>query len=248
MHLFYKTFVLSAGLLVLAACSDPEAYRDPIKVSPDIYTVLGENDNVRVLEASLAPGQETEAHSHHESVVYVLEGGVLSVSMPKPTISDPSETPDILYLETNSAFFRDPVALHTVENIGDTDVNWLIFELKAPVFERDFDLFDHEDSESIDAVYITPDVYDVLFEDDDMRVLHGHLVPGASEDSMHSHPEMVVYLLAGDELTLHTPEGLTTIELTPGSVSFYDAVDRHYAENSADTVVAWIVIEFKNRK
>ena len=45
---------------------------DPAVVSPDLYTVIFENDRVRILEYRDSPGDQTRPHSHPDSVMYTL--------------------------------------------------------------------------------------------------------------------------------------------------------------------------------
>ena len=51
--------------------------QDPVKTSPQYYKVLLENDQVRVLEYRLKPGEKEPMHSHPAGIVYVLGGATL---------------------------------------------------------------------------------------------------------------------------------------------------------------------------
>ena len=57
-------------------------YIDPVKVSPDNYKVLLENDQVRVLEMSLKAGEKDNQHSHPSETVYFIKGGKLKIHLP----------------------------------------------------------------------------------------------------------------------------------------------------------------------
>ena len=48
---------------------------DSVKVAPDVYKVLFENEKVRVLEVEMEEGSGTEMHSHPDTLIYVLSGG-----------------------------------------------------------------------------------------------------------------------------------------------------------------------------
>ena len=48
---------------------------DPIAIAPSVYRVLFENDQVRMLEVAMQPGEASAMHFHPDSVVYVLTGG-----------------------------------------------------------------------------------------------------------------------------------------------------------------------------
>lgn len=45
---------------------------DPVATNPDNYTVVFENDRVRVLEYTDRPGDRTTPHLHPDSVMYTL--------------------------------------------------------------------------------------------------------------------------------------------------------------------------------
>jgi hypothetical protein len=67
------TTLLSLLFLICIAVSA----QDPVKTSPQYYKVLLENDQVRVLEYRLKPGEKEAMHSHPAGVVYVLSGAAL---------------------------------------------------------------------------------------------------------------------------------------------------------------------------
>ncbi|WP_194235853.1 hypothetical protein, partial [Streptomyces sp. CB01881] len=48
---------------------------DAAQVAPDVYKVLFENDQVRLLEARLQPGATTAMHHHRDNLVYNLADG-----------------------------------------------------------------------------------------------------------------------------------------------------------------------------
>ena len=66
-----KTTILVSILIVLYTTARAQ---DPVKTSPQYYKVLLENEQVRVLEYRLKPGEKEAMHSHSAGVVYVLSG------------------------------------------------------------------------------------------------------------------------------------------------------------------------------
>src|SRR5688572_7656172 len=52
---------------------------DPVKVSPDKFKVLLENEHVRVVEYSLKPGEKDNWHTHPPKTSYVISGGKLKI-------------------------------------------------------------------------------------------------------------------------------------------------------------------------
>src|SRR5438034_4724026 len=114
-----KTIILISLLAIL--CTTVHA-QDPVKTSPQYYKVLLENDQVRVLEYRLKPGEKEPMHSHPAGVVYVLSGGTLKFSYSDGRTEEKAAT-------TGETIWRDPVA-HAVENIGKTEARAIAIDLK----------------------------------------------------------------------------------------------------------------------
>ena len=96
--------------------------RDPVKLSPQYYTVKSENDRVRVLEYRLKPGEKEVMHSHPSYVVYFFGPAKLRATGPDGKTSDTSVT-------EGEVLVREPLS-HAVENIGTTELHALLVELK----------------------------------------------------------------------------------------------------------------------
>jgi len=97
-------------------------YIDPVKVSPNNYKVLFENDQVRVLEMSLKAGEKDNEHSHPSETVYFIKGSKAKIHLPDGN-SQEAEIPDghVMWHEAWT---------HTVENIGSSDIHAIIVENK----------------------------------------------------------------------------------------------------------------------
>lgn len=97
---------------------------DPVKVSPQYYKVLLDNDQVRVLEYRLKPGEKERMHSHPSGIVYIFGDAKM-----RTTYLDGRTE------ETNGGagevHWRNPVT-HALENIGNTEAHALAVELKKP--------------------------------------------------------------------------------------------------------------------
>jgi beta-alanine degradation protein BauB len=96
--------------------------QDPVKVSPQYYTVRFENDRVRVLEYWLKPGEKEATHSHPPGVVYVLGDATIRSVRPDGTSSETAG-------KAGEVFWRDDTT-HAVENVGATDARAIAIELK----------------------------------------------------------------------------------------------------------------------
>src|SRR6267143_7204454 len=115
-----KTIILMSLLAVL--CTTAHA-QDPVKISPQYYKVLLENEQVRVLEYRLKAGEKEPMHSHPAGVVYVLNGAKLKFSYPDGRTEEKAAT-------TGETIWREPTT-HAVENIGDTQAHAIAVDLKT---------------------------------------------------------------------------------------------------------------------
>ena len=122
-----RTRLLPLGIttigLLLAGLKDAPA-QDPAVVNARSIRVKLENSRVRVLEATLKPGDKEQLHSHPAYVIYVIAGGkVRNHNVDGKTTETEFATGDIIY--------RDPLT-HWAENIGTTTMHLILVELKNP--------------------------------------------------------------------------------------------------------------------
>jgi quercetin dioxygenase-like cupin family protein len=96
--------------------------QDAVKVAPDIYKPVLENDAVRVLEIRMRPGAKSEMHSHPKSVVYVLSDQRVKFTFPDGKSQD-------FDFKRGQAIWLDPIS-HAAENTGTQDVTAVVVELK----------------------------------------------------------------------------------------------------------------------
>ena len=95
---------------------------DAVQVAPHVYTVLFENERVRLLEVRLKPGDSSAMHSHPAYVIYGLDGGKVKFNSPS------GETAEI-EIKAGDVMWREPEE-HAVDNIGSTEAHAVLFELK----------------------------------------------------------------------------------------------------------------------
>ena len=96
---------------------------DPCVTDPDHYTVIFENERVRVLEYRDRPGDRTNPHSHPDSVMFTLS------SFERRLIHG-DDTRDVQMEQGRAGWLS--AQDHSGENIGDTDTHVLFVELKEP--------------------------------------------------------------------------------------------------------------------
>ena len=95
---------------------------DAVQVAPHVYTVLLENERVRLLEVRLKPGDSSAMHSHPAYVIYGLDAGKVKFNSPS------GETAEI-EIKAGDVMWREPEE-HAVDNIGSTEAHALLLELK----------------------------------------------------------------------------------------------------------------------
>jgi hypothetical protein len=96
---------------------------DPAVTNPRLYTVVFENERVRVLEYRDVPGDRTTPHAHPDSVMHTL------TSFRRRLVTDGQERDGELPAGLTSWL---PAQEHSGENIGETETHVLFVELKEP--------------------------------------------------------------------------------------------------------------------
>jgi hypothetical protein len=110
---------LLLGLIAVSASAQVPPDEDAIKVSPQYYTVRFENDQVRVLEYRLPPGEKEAMHSHPAGVVHYLSDATFRTGS----------------IKKGDVEWRD-FTRHTSENTGTTEAHILAIELKTATREN----------------------------------------------------------------------------------------------------------------
>lgn len=98
--------------------------QDPVKVDPKHYTVVFENDAVRVFHVHYAVGEKSVMHSHPDSVAVFLEDQ-------KAKMTHPDGKSEEMSGKKGEAIFT-PAGAHLPENIGTGPIDVILVELKKP--------------------------------------------------------------------------------------------------------------------
>lgn len=109
---------IATGVFSLTALA-----QDVAKVNASSIVVKLDNAKVRVMEATLEPGQKEAMHSHPASIVYVMSGGTSRNHMADGKVVD-------VTMKAGDTFYREPLT-HWAQNIGTTTLHLLIVELKT---------------------------------------------------------------------------------------------------------------------
>jgi quercetin dioxygenase-like cupin family protein len=97
--------------------------QDPLSVNPKTLALKLENSRVRVMEATLKPGDAEKIHSHPAYVIYVIEGGKFRMHGPDGAVIREGE------FKAGDVLYSEPLT-HWAENIGSTTIRLELVELK----------------------------------------------------------------------------------------------------------------------
>ncbi len=115
-----RSLLLGAALCLTATSAFAQ---DPVKVDPKHYTVVFENERVRVLKIHYGPHEKSVMHSHPDGVVTFLTDERGKFTMPDGTSQERSgKIGDSLWA---------PAETHLPENLGDTPLEGILVELKG---------------------------------------------------------------------------------------------------------------------
>jgi quercetin dioxygenase-like cupin family protein len=202
---------------------------DAVELAPDVYSVLLEDERVRVLAFDLPVGARDNYHYHPHEVGYFVTGGRIKVMAPGGLYSN-ADVPDSL-VRAHKPW------IHGQENIGDTDIYGIVVEIKDGVQREAQQVAEGQRAEDV-----APAVYTLLSDNEQARVLEMKL-PAGSTDGEHSHPPEVAYFLTGGQLRIHTPDGESIdADIPDGGVLSHEAWT-HTVENVGETDVHAIVFE-----
>lgn len=94
---------------------------DPIQTDPELYSVVFENDRVRVLEYRDVPGACTHPHDHPDSVMVTLSAFRRRLTVGERVVEFDKPAHEISWL---------PGQTHVGENIGTAPTHVVFIELK----------------------------------------------------------------------------------------------------------------------
>jgi quercetin dioxygenase-like cupin family protein len=99
------------------------SHDDPTVTDPSVYTVIFENERVRVLQYRDEPGDHTHVHRHPDSVMVTL-----GAFRRRITAGDRSMDVELRAGEARWVGAQQ----HAGENIGDSGTHCVFIELKEP--------------------------------------------------------------------------------------------------------------------
>lgn len=96
---------------------------DPVLTDPHLYSVLFENDRVRVLRYADEPGDRTHPHNHPDSVMVTLSSFRRRLRHGQEHVDVELESGLVRWLDAQE---------HSGENIGESATSVIVIELKEP--------------------------------------------------------------------------------------------------------------------
>ena len=228
-----KNILIFSIIAFAISCSgSKEKFFHPEVVSPDIYEVLLDNEDVKVMMVTFQAGQGDETHDHNPMTFHVIKGGKARVTMPDGTVSE---------REIPSGFTgHNPQGQrHQVTNIGDEQIKILLIERKKSETSAE------EQQKLILPEEVSPEVYKVLLENDDVKVLEVTFAPGQS-DQMHEHGVLTYYGIKGGKLQNTLPDGtVREMEAPDGFVGHGDKIVKHQMKNVGSDTARFLLVEHK---
>lgn len=118
-----KTLALICSVIVASFfLAQQAAAQDPVKIAPDKYKVILNNDKVRVLDVRLKPGDKSAMHQHPNYAIYSFTNSTVTFT------SKDGKTAEVK-MKAGECTYRNAES-HAVENTGKTEVHVLNIELK----------------------------------------------------------------------------------------------------------------------
>jgi len=97
--------------------------QDAVKADSAHYTVVSENDQVRILKVHYGAGEKSVMHSHPDSVAVFVTDAKVKFSLPDGKTEE-------IEVKAGDAQFT-PATIHLPENTGSTEMNMILVELKG---------------------------------------------------------------------------------------------------------------------
>ncbi len=97
--------------------------QDPVKVDPKHYSVVSENDQVRILKVHYGPHEKSVMHSHPNAVAVYLTDIKGKFTLPDGKTQETSA-------KAGEAQYT-PAGVHLPENTSDTAFDLIVVELKG---------------------------------------------------------------------------------------------------------------------
>jgi quercetin dioxygenase-like cupin family protein len=118
-----RVSLLFCGVLACACLVPALSAQDAVKVDPTHYSVVTENDQVRVLKVLYGPHEKSVMHSHPAAVAVFITDATVQFSYP-------DGKKDSHTVKAGDSQFT-PAGVHLPENMGEKGMEVILVELKG---------------------------------------------------------------------------------------------------------------------
>jgi quercetin dioxygenase-like cupin family protein len=119
-----RRLVISLAAVLCLCFTSALFAQDPVKVDPKHYSVISENDQVRILKVHYGPHEKSVMHSHPAGVM-------VANSDSKGKFTYPDGKSEMMTTKSGEARYT-PAVTHLPENTGDKPLDVVLVELKSP--------------------------------------------------------------------------------------------------------------------
>jgi beta-alanine degradation protein BauB len=116
-----RVFSLAVLSLAIAGAAHAQQLPRSFAASPDIYKVVAQSEQYKVIEVTWKPGQRDIQHSHPASAVYYLTDCSLRIHAPDGSFRDAKP-------KSGMAMVQAPIPGHVLENTGAAECRIVMFE------------------------------------------------------------------------------------------------------------------------
>jgi len=203
-----------------------------IAVAPS--STLFENDQVKAVCALEKVHVKGKAHEHKTNRVMVY----LQPGRQRFEFTD-GRKPATFEYKAGEVKWSPPEGMHAPEVISDQPFNIVEVELKKPGTGKKI-------TTKLDPVKVAPKNYKVELENDQVRVIRGHMAPHESVP-MHEHTLNRVTVFLTDQNILSTAQdGKTQTAVHKAGEATWGAPNTHKEQNMSDKPFEVIIVEVKD--
>lgn len=228
-----ETYLGSAAVLLFALFPF-QVNDDALVVAPEAYKITLENEYVRVVQLSLAPGQKTAMHTHGGSPVVLVgfsEGRFKLTDATGKVREGQGKFGSVTYSPGH------PMK-HQSENVGTVPLRDFRVELKADPPRVNLQQ---------DAVQLDPAHNKLETENDRVRVVRIKFGPGEKGPVVDKRPRVIVFLTDMDAQVI-SPEGRKETRKSKAGQVMWGAAGKQATENASDKAFEALVIELKGKE
>ncbi len=231
MKLMIATFICLTAAICFGGCAQQgQAIEDIVAAYPDHAKVVFENDYVKAVEFTLQPGDKLPLHKSGPRAIYSLsdykikwtEGGLVSEKE----------------WQKGNTHWHNVIA-HAVENIGDTDANYLVVARKKMALPETGIYEISQDASQLDSEHAN-----IILNNKHVRIIEVKLAAGESQP-IHPGINRLIYPLTSYHIQYSSDKmGTKDVKIEAGDAHWHEA-DEHVVDNMGETEAHYLILAFK---